>query len=1092
MSLMASPSSFPPRNYNFNVFASFHGPDVRKTLLSHMRKQFNRNGITMFDDEKIERSATIAPSLIGGIRDSRISIVILSKKYASSSWCLDELVEILECKKVMGQIVMTIFYGADPSDVRKQLGEFGIAFDETCAHKTDEERKKWSEALNEVGNIAGEDFNRWDNEANMIKKIAEDVSDKLNATPSRVFDGMVGLTAHLRKMESLLDLDNDEVKMVAITGPAGIGKTTIARALQTLLSNKFQLTCFVDNLRGSYYNGLDVVRLQEQFLSNLLNQDGLRIRHSGVIEERLCKQRVLIILDDVNNIKQLMALANETTWFGPGSRIVVTTENKELLQQHGIDNMYHVGFPSDEDAIKILCKYAFRKNSLYHGFKKLAKRVIELCCNLPLGLCVVGSSLRGKNEEEWEQVIHKLETNLNQDIEEVLRIGYESLDENEQSLFLHIAVFFNHKDGDHMKTMFAESDLDVKHGLKILVNRSLVEISTYDGRIMMHRLLQQVGKKAIHKQEPWKRKILLDAPDICDVLERATGTRAMSGISFDISGINEVSISKKAFQRMPNLRFLRVYKSRVDGNDRVHIPEGMEFPHRLRLLDWEEYPRKSLHPTFHPEYLVELNFENSKLEKLWEGREVLTNLKKINLALSRNLKKLPDLTYATNLEELSLLRCESLEAIPSSFSHLHKLHRLLMNSCISIEVIPAHMNLASLEQVSMAGCSSLRNIPLMSTNITNLYISDTEVEYLPASIGLCSRLEFLHITRNRNFKGLSHLPTSLRTLNLRGTDIERIPDCIKDLHRLETLDLSECRKLASLPELPGSLSSLMARDCESLETVFCPMNTPNTRIDFTNCFKLCQEALRASIQQSFFLVDALLPGREMPAVFDHRAKGNSLTIPPNVHRSYSRFVVCVLFSPKQQFTEGLLHRPIGGWDLNPVEGVVLVDSRYVSTCRREHLFIFRSRFPFNEPSDVSRKMVFKFSREFQEFDIIECGAKILTDESMENSYESGSDQVFEEEGLGWSYESGSDQVFEEDSLAWSYGSGSDQVFGEDIEFQPSEEAFVDETNIDDISNGVICVSKEVENLEGEKRADCWSWLFLCFDLSVLPFWGRRR
>lgn len=115
----------------------------------------------MFDDQKMMRSHTIGSSLTQGIRESRISIVILSKNYAASSWCLDELVEILKCKDEIGQIVMPIFYGADPSDVRNQTGYFGSVFNGTCARRTEEKRQDWSKALNDVGNIAGEHLLNW-------------------------------------------------------------------------------------------------------------------------------------------------------------------------------------------------------------------------------------------------------------------------------------------------------------------------------------------------------------------------------------------------------------------------------------------------------------------------------------------------------------------------------------------------------------------------------------------------------------------------------------------------------------------------------------------------------------------------------------------------------------------------------------------------------------------------------------------------------------------------------------------------------------------------------------------------------------------
>ncbi|CAN6991042.1 unnamed protein product [Brassica rapa subsp. trilocularis] len=999
-------SSSRSRNYSYNVFASFHGPDVRKTLLSHIREQFNRNGITMFDDQEIERSATIAPSLTKAIKESRISIVILSKKYASSGWCLDELAEILECRRAMGQIVMTIFYGLEPSHVRKQIGDFGKAFNETCARKepTEEQRQKWINALNDVGNIEGEDFLRWDNEAKMIKKIAKDVLDKLNATPSKDFDGMEGLDAHLTEMESLLDLYDDGVKMVAISGPAGIGKTTIARALHSLIRDRFQLTCFVDNRKRNYQPGLDdyglKLRLQEQLLSNILNQNGMTVCHLGVVKERLGDKRVLIILDDVDNIRQLEALANETTWFGSGSRIVVTTENKELLQQHGINNTYHVGFPSDVEAIDILRKYAFRKRYPHDDFEVIAERITELCGKLPLALRVVGSSLRWKNVEEWEEVMQRLETVLDRDIEDVLKVGYESLDENDQSLFLHIAVFFNYKDGDLVKAISADCDhLEVKRGLQILSNRSLIDLSTNGKRIVVHKLLQQMARQAIHKQEPGKRQVLVNADEICGVLENETGTGVVSGISFDISRINEVSIGKKAFKKMPNLRFLSVYKSRADGNDRMYIPDKMELPRRLRLLHWEAYPNKCLPPTFHPRYLVELDMTCSQLEYLWQGAQLLANLKKVDLSGSSHLKELPDLSNATNLETLDLRGCMRLGEIPSSFSHLHKLKKLKMGGCINLEVIPAHMNLASLDSVNMQGCSKLRKFPDMSTNIRKLDISKTAVEDVPASIAMWSRLESLSMWNNGKLKAITHLPLNVLCVNVSYSGIEKIPDCMKALHQLQELNLSGCRRLASLPVLPGSLNNLRADDCESLESVFFHMkHTPDAVLSFINNFKLSQQARREIIIGSLFRGSALLPGREVPAEFHHhRARGNSLTIP---HSAFSTFKVCLVISPnpkknREYMTSQLLCcRIFGKDDLYPTDREFYIGDD-VSKYRAEHLFIFHSHLldDYINPANVRTDIMFEFSSPSSVFNITECGAKICTQQTIQESYESGSEPL---------------------------------------------------------------------------------------------------
>lgn len=144
------------------MFPSFRGEDVRRTFLSHLIGALDRKLVrTVFKDSQIERGHSISPALVQAIRDSRVSIIVLSKNYASSSWCLDELLEILKCREELGQIVMTIFYDLDPSHVRYQTGEFGKAFEKTCEKKTVDEAKQWRLALTEVANIHGHHSRKW-------------------------------------------------------------------------------------------------------------------------------------------------------------------------------------------------------------------------------------------------------------------------------------------------------------------------------------------------------------------------------------------------------------------------------------------------------------------------------------------------------------------------------------------------------------------------------------------------------------------------------------------------------------------------------------------------------------------------------------------------------------------------------------------------------------------------------------------------------------------------------------------------------------------------------------------------------------------
>ncbi|PNX73762.1 disease resistance protein (TIR-NBS-LRR class) [Trifolium pratense] len=141
----------------YDVFINFHGEDTRKNFTSHLQAALSKEVITYLDNDELEKGNEISSGLIKAIEESYVSIVIFSEDYASSKWCLNELVKILECKKDQGQIVMPIFYKVNPSRVRLQIGSFGLGFvkHEHCLKYNKVNLHKWQDALKEAAELAG-------------------------------------------------------------------------------------------------------------------------------------------------------------------------------------------------------------------------------------------------------------------------------------------------------------------------------------------------------------------------------------------------------------------------------------------------------------------------------------------------------------------------------------------------------------------------------------------------------------------------------------------------------------------------------------------------------------------------------------------------------------------------------------------------------------------------------------------------------------------------------------------------------------------------------------------------------------------------
>jgi hypothetical protein len=156
-------SSSSQSGWDYDVFLSFRGEDTRKNFTDHLYCALVRVGICTFrDGEELRRGENISTELRNAIRGSRISIVVFSEDYASSRWCLDELVEIVHCKNTISHTLLPIFYHVDPSDVRHQKGTLAEAFYRLEKRfQTDMERvQRWKAALTEAASCSGWDLDK--------------------------------------------------------------------------------------------------------------------------------------------------------------------------------------------------------------------------------------------------------------------------------------------------------------------------------------------------------------------------------------------------------------------------------------------------------------------------------------------------------------------------------------------------------------------------------------------------------------------------------------------------------------------------------------------------------------------------------------------------------------------------------------------------------------------------------------------------------------------------------------------------------------------------------------------------------------------
>ncbi|XP_062028437.1 disease resistance protein RUN1-like [Rosa rugosa] len=780
---LGPPSPWEPLKYrtSYDVFLSFRGEDTRRTFTDHLYAALHRAGVVTFRDaEGLRWGENIEEKLMQIIEGCRISLIVFSDKYADSRWCLQELVQIMECRRTRRQLVFPIFYHVDPSHVRNQTGSFAHAFQKYEENMLSEKQKegrdkiaRWRAALIGAANLVGFDIADR-HEAEFINSIVDEICKQLTNTYLNLAVYPVAIHSRVDDISKCLGVGlDDDVRMVGIWGMGGIGKTTVAKAIYNKFYHDFDSRCFLADVRETAKDSNGKIVLQERLLSDVLKPIKIVVgdvsRGVNVIKERLGSKKVLVIFDDVDHEDQLHALAISRDSFGPGSRLIITTRDRHLLELLKVDTIHLAQEMNEEEALELFSWHAFQNISPNEEYVELSRRVVAYCGGLPLALEILGSFLFRRSIGDWNSTLKKLEKIPDGRIQSRLRISFDAIDESQRNIFLHICCYFIGMDKNYVINILKGCGFSPEIEISVLLQRCLVTISEKN-KLMVNDLLRDMGREVVREESPnrpERRSRLWHQEDVTDVLNDESGTEETEGLALNLQRSDNMSFSADAFRNMKRLKLLQLNHVKLTG-------DYDKFPKKLIWLCLRGFSAQVIRNGFLNEpYLVSLDLRYSNLVRVWEYSRRLGKLEILDLSHSHYLRQSPDFSQLPNLQYLILKDCVSLPKIDKSIGLVSQLALLNLKGCTKLKDLPEDFyKLRSVRTLVLSGCSRFKKLSKHIGKmrlLKTLVISGTAISEVPSSVDKMN----LDFSSRQGLRGLKRF-TQDKTVGYRLSLWERI------------------------------------------------------------------------------------------------------------------------------------------------------------------------------------------------------------------------------------------------------------------------------------------------------------------------------
>ncbi|PAN21410.1 hypothetical protein PAHAL_3G463100 [Panicum hallii] len=504
-------------------------------------------------------------------------------------------------------------------------------------------------------------------------------------------DGLVGIDQPRDELIGLLMEEEgasvQQLKVISIVGPGGLGKTTLANEVYHTLEDQFQCRAFVSlsqqpDVKKILRNIFSQVSLQELFNMEMWDEEKL----INTIREFLKNKRYFIVIDDVWSTQAWKTIKCALYMNNCGSRIITTTRiisiAKSCCSHH--DHVYEIIPLSADDSKCLFFKRIFGSEDICPPqLEEVSNEILEKCSGLPLAIVTIASLLANKasTKEEWDRICNSIGSTLEKDpdLEEMRRIlslSYDDLPHHLKTCLLYLSIFpedYEIERDQIVKRWIAEGFINTEGGQDLeeigasyfndLINRSMIQPMQikYDGRVASCRVHDMILDLLISKsiEENFVtfmsgkcQRLFLQGKARRLSLNYYSEEQAMVPTTMIISHCRSLSIFGYS-EHMPRLSKFRVLRV-------LDIENGEEMEHK-----YFEHIRRLLH-------LKYLRLHLRSIVTLPEQLGELQHLRTLDLGETK-ITKFPK--SIVQLQNLTCLRASNME-LPENIGNLHDLQEL--------------------------------------------------------------------------------------------------------------------------------------------------------------------------------------------------------------------------------------------------------------------------------------------------------------------------------------------------------------------------------------------------------------------------------